>query len=657
MSQTMMNQRLNQLLAPQRNNYYYGKLLDEHHFRKEQDYFNRKRWLLNRLGLGAGVLCGLQVTASKDGKQLCISPGVAVDALGREIIVPEAWCFDPWQITDECGHVKETLSRTEPHEEITICLAYNECYADYAPVLVTDCNMQEQCAPGMIRESFCVLVSEGTPDPVEVDFKLCDELNAPADTSSERRQNVCGATLGGCLAPSEKTCVVLATVALKDDGTIDTNTDIDTRKQNNCGSRTTVYSNAMLFDLILCLAERLEECCGKTTKSSISLTKQADVANYGAAGDVINYSLTVTNDGDVTLTNVSISDAKLTLTCNQPVTLAPGDSLTCTGRYTITQADLDAGLVQNTATASGTDPDGQPITSPSVSVTVPANQNSHLSLTKTANPTVFQQLGDVINYTLVVTNDGNVTLSNVNINDATISLTCNQPVDLPPGGSLNCTGSYTITQADLDAGFVKNTANGSATSPRNQRISAMAEITVTAATSPRERFKIFAVKFMGTKPNQVVESVIGRLSQNVIAQPNPLSRATHGSIRAIEIEFTHSVDPNTVSAAPANLSPGLDPNDDFSVLVQSSTGSYVPGTIPKPLLDPRIVRFVPDDSSPLTNPDVYTVTVYGDDGFRRGTNPYITDTSNVQLDGEPTQLPSGEDTPGGNFRFQFEVTA
>ena len=59
----IVRQRIDELASPRRNHFFYGKLLDELHLRMEQDYFNGKRWMLNRLGLGHGVLCGLEVTA------------------------------------------------------------------------------------------------------------------------------------------------------------------------------------------------------------------------------------------------------------------------------------------------------------------------------------------------------------------------------------------------------------------------------------------------------------------------------------------------------------------------------------------------------------------------------------------------------------------
>ena len=97
----------------------------------------------------------------------------------------------------------------------------------------------------------------------------------------------------------------------------------------------------------------------------ISLTKDAAESSYDAVNDVIHYTLVATNDGNVTLHNVTITDPKLgtlTFTPSAPATLAPGATLTATGSHTITQSDLDAGFYDNTATAAGLGPQNQPVT-------------------------------------------------------------------------------------------------------------------------------------------------------------------------------------------------------------------------------------------------------------------------------------------------------
>jgi uncharacterized repeat protein (TIGR01451 family) len=73
--------------------------------------------------------------------------------------------------------------------------------------------------------------------------------------------------------------------------------------------------------------------------------------------EVITYKVTATNDGNVTLTNVVITDE---LTGDEWTidTLAPGESKTFTASYTVTVDDVVAGSVKNVVTATGTDPNG-----------------------------------------------------------------------------------------------------------------------------------------------------------------------------------------------------------------------------------------------------------------------------------------------------------
>lgn len=83
-----------------------------------------------------------------------------------------------------------------------------------------------------------------------------------------------------------------------------------------------------------------------------TLTKAASPTTYSAVGQVITYTYVVTNTrGDGTLT--SLTDDKIaSISC--PTTSIPeNSSLTCTGTYAITAADMQAGSVTNTAVASG----------------------------------------------------------------------------------------------------------------------------------------------------------------------------------------------------------------------------------------------------------------------------------------------------------------
>ena len=207
---------------------------------------------------------------------------------------------------------------------------------------------------------------------------------------------------------------------------------------------------------------------------SIDLDKQAGSildldANGADVGDTIDYTFIVTNTGNVPLTSVGVNDPKVGAVSCPPGPLAPAAQRTCTATYVLTPADVDAGVVDNTATASGTPPSGPPVTDGD-STSTPITRTPAITLDKQAGSILDldangADVGDTIDYTFVVTNTGNVTLSSVTVTDPKVGAVSCPAGDLAAGGSKTCTATYTLTQADVDAGEVLNTATTSGTPP------------------------------------------------------------------------------------------------------------------------------------------------------------------------------------------------
>lgn len=200
------------------------------------------------------------------------------------------------------------------------------------------------------------------------------------------------------------------------------------------------------------------------------------------AGDTITFAFAVTNAGNVTLNNITVADplpGTGPITC-PPGQVAPGASIICSSTvYTITQANLDAGQVLNTATAQGFPPSGPAVTGDD-STTTPLAAGPALTLVKTATPQTYATPGENIGYAYVVTNTGNVTLNTLALTDDRIaSVTC-PTTTLAPQASTTCTGSYTVTQADLDAGSVTNTATATATPAQGTLTPVTTQETITA---------------------------------------------------------------------------------------------------------------------------------------------------------------------------------
>jgi len=211
------------------------------------------------------------------------------------------------------------------------------------------------------------------------------------------------------------------------------------------------------------------------TKSG-ALTTDQDGDGEADLDDVITYTFTVQNTGNVDLEDVVVNDAKVTGISPASAGIAAGSSQVFTATYTVTQADVDADIVYNSATASGTfdDPNdpGNPVgvDSPPDTDIIEVDQNPGLSVEKSSslddtNGNGYADVDEVITYTFDLTNTGNTTLENVTVVDPKIGATSPASVTLPVGGHASVTATYVVTQTDVDDGVVHNEATARGTVP------------------------------------------------------------------------------------------------------------------------------------------------------------------------------------------------
>jgi len=233
--------------TPVRNRYFYGKLLDTYHFELETNYMNSKRWLLNRLISGYGVVCGLDVCPVPDGEGIEITPGVAIDRWGREIIVSRKTAPMPIPMPMNDGAATAMQGQHEhDHEEeefVHLLICYHECESDPAPVLAGDCPSPEPCAAGAIRERYKFLWRSGCAPDLSIKMDIPDVIKNGKIDHPALVRFVCEA---GCTNLPEDPCIPLANVRVVSD------------PEHKCGPedidvtiRPIVYTNHLLFQLLL----------------------------------------------------------------------------------------------------------------------------------------------------------------------------------------------------------------------------------------------------------------------------------------------------------------------------------------------------------------------------------------------------------------------
>ncbi|HQH15064.1 MAG TPA: PKD domain-containing protein, partial [Bacteroidales bacterium] len=229
----------------------------------------------------------------------------------------------------------------------------------------------------------------------------------------------------------------------------------------------------------------------------IALIKEVISSAPYALDDTIEYQFTLSNEGDVTLTNIVFTDILNGIDLSSGLVwseskanddqLEVGEVWTATAIYIITQSDIDAGVVSNTAHVTSKDPNGNDIEDTSGSATgnddptvTILDQSPGIALIKEVISSAPYALDDTIEYQFTLSNEGDVTLTNIVFTDILNGVDLGSGLvwseskaednQLEVGEVWTATAIYIITQSDIDAGVVSNTAHVTSKDPNGNDI-------------------------------------------------------------------------------------------------------------------------------------------------------------------------------------------
>ena len=246
---------------------------------------------------------------------------------------------------------------------------------------------------------------------------------------------------------------------------------------------------------------------GLCQNPNIAVTKTAsfnDTNSDGCSnvGETLTYTITVTNQGNTSLSNVTLNDPLLggaiplsSGDLNTNNTLDVGEIWIYTANYNLTQDDIDIGTVINQATASGESSLGVVVTDLSDENSILEDDPTQTTLCQSAGIALIKigtfndedtdgcsDVGETITYSFTVTNTGNTSITNVVLNDlmlggsiALASGDTDTDNELDPGETWAYSANYSITQTDIDTGSVSNQATVTGTSANGTDVSDLSD--------------------------------------------------------------------------------------------------------------------------------------------------------------------------------------
>lgn len=206
-------------------------------------------------------------------------------------------------------------------------------------------------------------------------------------------------------------------------------------------------------------------------------------------GETIAYEIAVTNDGNLALKDIVVTD-ELTGDTFEAGSLEPGEtSVTFRASHTVTEEDVAAGTVVNVATATGKVQEPEDPQNPEEPEVTPGRTEddteddtedmiAELQVEKTITGTPANGeayvLGEEICYSVTVRNKGNVTVKEIQVTDELTGKTGADAVEIaelaPNGEQTVSVGIYKVTVTDVVAGKVTNAATAAGKDPNGDEV-------------------------------------------------------------------------------------------------------------------------------------------------------------------------------------------
>lgn len=240
--ETKVEETLCSLQTFERNRYFYGKPMTVSDFEAEQRYLIGKHRYINRLGHGAGVLCGLQVTLptgfSAERPTVDVAEGAALDCCGNLIIVSGS------------GNTADVKGDYDPEAVNYLFIKYAECSKHPVMLAANGSSCEEVCCYTRIKETF-EIVATTTPPGAEATAPAATAPPQPAPkdgTTTPDAEKVCRGLAEQYYQENLKTCpgcddpLVFLAVLDPVQGRVD---DAETARY-----RSVVFNNSMLHGLL-----------------------------------------------------------------------------------------------------------------------------------------------------------------------------------------------------------------------------------------------------------------------------------------------------------------------------------------------------------------------------------------------------------------------